>query len=53
MDTWMGNMFYRHQSIDVIDRLTYSDLKYWNEWHEIMIRAEKRVIKEAESKRNA
>lgn len=48
----MGNMFYRGQPVNVIDNMTYSDLKYWNNWHEVMVRAEKRVIKEA-SKRNA
>ena len=32
----MGNMFYRGQPINVIENMTYHDLKYWNGWHEKM-----------------
>lgn len=41
----MGNMFYRRQQIDVIEKMTYSDLEYWNGWHEKMCDAEKKIIK--------
>ena len=32
----MGNMFYNHQPVNIIEEMTYSDLKYWNKWHEVI-----------------
>ena len=46
----MGNLFYRQQPIDNIYALTYHEMKYWNEWHEIMIAEEKKAIEKAKSK---
>ena len=51
IDQWIGNMFYRGQPINVIDELSYSDLKYFAGWHEVMVKAEKNIIKDY--KRNA
>ena len=39
-------MFYRGQPIDVIEKMTYSDLKYWNGWHDKMCDAEKKYAKD-------
>ena len=32
----MGNLYSDHQPINVIEDMTYSDLKYWNKWHDII-----------------
>lgn len=37
----MGNLFYRGQQISEIYKLSYSQLKYWNGWHEMMSKKEK------------
>ena len=52
MSQWMGNLFYRKQQISEITSLRYAEMKYWNEWHEIMIKADKKAIDEA-NKKNA
>ncbi len=41
----MGNLFYRRQQIQVIYDMTFSEMKMWNEWHEIMVKEEERQIK--------
>lgn len=46
----MGNLFYRHVSPDVIEAMTYHKMKYWNDWHDIMVKEERKAI---EAKRNA
>lgn len=45
----MGNLFYRKVSPDVIERMAYHRMKYWNDWHELMVKAEREAI----DKRNA
>jgi len=40
----MGNLFFRNQPINVIRSLRFAEMKEWNEWHEIMIREEKKQI---------
>lgn len=32
----IGVMFYNKQPIPIILEMTYSDLKYWTHWHEII-----------------
>jgi hypothetical protein len=39
----MGNLFFRKQPIDVIRSMRYHELRYWNEWHEVISKEEKRV----------
>lgn len=34
MHQWSGNLFFRGVCPDVIDRMSYQRLRYWNEWHE-------------------
>lgn len=46
----MGNLFYRNQPISEINNLRYAEMKYWNEWYEIM---EKQQDIENEKIRNA
>jgi len=36
----MGNLFYRGASPDEIEGMSFSRLKYWNNWHEVMAQAE-------------
>jgi hypothetical protein len=50
MDQWMGNLFFRKQPISEIRSLRYAEMRYWNEWHELMIKAEKKQIDELEKK---
>lgn len=44
---WMGNLFYRRVSIDIIKEMDFQELKYWNEWHEILDRAYKEQLDNA------
>ena len=39
----MGNLFSRGQSIDVIKKLRFAELREWNTWHEIMADAESKT----------
>jgi len=41
---FMGNLFYRGQQITVIRSLKYSEMKYWNGWHEIMAKEESKAL---------
>lgn len=41
MDQWLGNLFYRRQPVDVLERMSFHSLAYWNEWHLVMYEAEK------------
>lgn len=43
MSQWMGNLFYRRQSIQVIKDLRYAEMKYWNTWHEIMEKQQQEI----------
>jgi len=36
----MGNLFSRGQSIADLKEAAYHELKYWNEWHELMAKEE-------------
>ncbi len=36
MHQWMGNLFYRRVPPSEISAMPYVEMKYWNEWHEIM-----------------
>jgi len=44
---WMGNLFYRRVSPDIIKTMDFHELKYWNEWHEALNRAVKEEIDNA------
>jgi hypothetical protein len=47
----MGNLFFRNQPINIINSLRYAELKYWNEWHELMVEKEKKEIAAARGKK--
>jgi hypothetical protein len=32
----LGNLFFRGQRVDVLNKLRYSEISYWNKWHEAM-----------------
>ena len=36
----MGNLFYRKVPPSEIKAMGYSELKYWNEWHELIAKEE-------------
>jgi hypothetical protein len=40
----IGNLFYRKVSISEIKKMGWCELKYWNEWHEILVKEEKKVM---------
>lgn len=48
---WIGNVFFRGASPAEINVMTYHELKYWNDWHELMTEAEKRSVDDAKSKK--
>ena len=37
----MGNLFYRGVTPAEIKEMSYSELAYWNGWHELIAKAEK------------
>ena len=41
IDQWAGNLFYRGIQPSEIDQMPYGELKYWNEWHELIAKKEK------------
>lgn len=45
MDQWLGNLFSRGQSLEVLERTGFHSLGYWNGWHEIMTAAEAARLK--------
>ena len=50
MSQMMGNLFYRRQQIDVIRSLGFAEMKYWNNWHELMSKEEEKIVKKANGK---
>jgi hypothetical protein len=40
MDQWMGEMFYRGQSMENIRQADYDDLKYFSGWSKLMTKAQ-------------
>lgn len=46
----LGNLFYRGQSIDILERANYASLKYWNDWHKIMEKEEIKTANKLKSK---
>lgn len=40
----MGNLFYRKQNIETIKNLRFAEMKYWNEWHELMEETERKAM---------
>ena len=45
----MGNLFSRGQPIGDIRKLGYKEMKYWNEWHEVMAKRERQTARELEN----
>lgn len=39
----MGNLFFRKQSIETLERLRFAELREWNTWHELMSDQEAKV----------
>ena len=46
----MGAMFYNQQPISEIMEMTYSELKYWNKWHEAIQAGWKNAVKKKDKK---
>lgn len=40
INQWMGNLFYRRVAPSEIEAMDYHRMKYWNEWHKLMEKAE-------------
>ena len=41
MDQMIGNLFYRGVTVTELKGMGYRELKYWNQWHELMAKAER------------
>lgn len=41
----MGNLFYRGVSPGEIKKMEFWELKYWNEWHNRIVKAEETAAK--------
>ncbi len=39
----MGNLFYRGVAPSEILAMSYEELRYWEEWHQVMAKAEKKA----------
>jgi hypothetical protein len=50
MNQMMGNLFYRGVSPSEIEAMPFWKMKYWNQWHEIMQKADEDEIKKAKAK---
>jgi hypothetical protein len=37
----MGNLFYRGATPMEIESMTFSQLRYWNRWHEVIAKADR------------
>lgn len=37
----MGNLFYRGAEPTALERMSFERLRYWNRWHEAMVKAER------------
>jgi hypothetical protein len=35
----MGALYADHQPINIIEQMTFSDLQYWNSWHDALQKA--------------
>jgi hypothetical protein len=44
MDQWLGNLFGRGQSIEVLERAAFHALAYWNDWHKLMAEREAKDV---------
>lgn len=40
----MGNLFYRRVAPSEIKSMGYKEMKYWNDWHELMAKEETRTL---------
>jgi hypothetical protein len=40
IDEFMGNLFSRGVCPSVIEKMPYHKMKYWNEWHKAIVKAE-------------
>lgn len=46
-DQMMGNLFFRQVNPSEINGMEYHELKYWNDWHEAMNKADNDAIEKA------
>jgi hypothetical protein len=44
INQWLGNLFYRKVSPTELQNMNYHELKYWNSWHEILAKEEKKAV---------
>lgn len=40
----MGNLFYRRVPVDILRDMGFKELCYWNEWHDLMAKAERSSV---------
>jgi hypothetical protein len=47
---FLGNLFFRGASPSELVDMPYHELKYWNQWHEVMADEERRSVSNAKAK---
>lgn len=47
---FLGNLFFRGASPSELMDMPFHELKYWNEWHEVMADEERRSVSNAKAK---
>lgn len=47
---WLGNLFFRGASPTELTAMPYRELRYWNEWHEVMADEERKSVERAKVK---
>jgi hypothetical protein len=48
---YLGNLFFRGAGPSELMEMPYHELKYWNEWHEVMATEERRSTEKANAQR--
>jgi len=46
----MGNLFFRRATPTELEAMTWSQLRYWNDWHDLMVEAEEKARAESAGK---
>jgi hypothetical protein len=50
MHQWMGNLFYRGAIPSEIEGMSFGSIHYWNDWHNLMRRAEEDAARKLKGK---
>jgi hypothetical protein len=48
---YLGNLFFRGAGPSELSAMPFRELKYWNDWHEVMATEERRSAEQSRSKK--